>query len=90
LEAPDYIVTLRPKPDATDPDGTRRLRWLLKVALRRFGLRCISVQKQEGGGDHVGSSRPDGPIEGTANSHEAQLTPFKTVEAGKNGENHEP
>jgi hypothetical protein len=28
-------------------DDIRRLRWLLKVLLRRYGLRCISVSIEE-------------------------------------------
>ena len=35
-----YIVTLRSEPGI---DGIRALRVALKVLLRRFGLRCISI-----------------------------------------------
>jgi len=37
-----YVVMLEPLP-GTDP--IRALRGFLKLALRRFGLRCISVQE---------------------------------------------
>lgn len=40
---PVYKLTLRPEPDPTDPDGIRRLRALLKAALRSYGLKCIEV-----------------------------------------------
>ena len=35
-----FVITLQPKPGT---DGIRSLRWLLKIALRRFGLRCLDV-----------------------------------------------
>jgi len=44
-----YTVTLRPDRDLTDPDGIRRLRAFLKVALRRWGLRCTGVHPSEPG-----------------------------------------
>jgi hypothetical protein len=40
----DYHLTLRPVPDKTDPEGIRRLRRLLKLALRACGLRCVGVR----------------------------------------------
>lgn len=40
---PTYTVTLQPLKDENDRQGHRRLRSLLKVALRRFRLRCIKV-----------------------------------------------
>lgn len=30
-------------------DGIRALRQLLKIALRRFGLRCVSIETDDGG-----------------------------------------
>lgn len=36
-----FLVTLRPEPGVA---GLVALRGLLKVALRRFGLRCIRVE----------------------------------------------
>lgn len=42
-QPPVYSLRIRPLPDRTDPRGTRRLRWLLKILLRRLGFRCISV-----------------------------------------------
>ncbi|MPZ36593.1 MAG: hypothetical protein GEU95_00790 [Rhizobiales bacterium] len=41
---PTYVVTLRPEPHC--PDATRALRRLLKLALRRFGLRATSVEER--------------------------------------------
>ena len=46
-DRPEYVIILRPKADASDPQGVRALRSLLKVALRRFGLRCIRCEKVE-------------------------------------------
>jgi hypothetical protein len=40
-QSPLIVLTLRPERD----DSVRGLRWLLKTALRRFGLRCISVRE---------------------------------------------
>ena len=49
MERPTYILKLRPLPDATDPAGIRRLRRLLKAALRVYGLRCVGcVEVAEG------------------------------------------
>ena len=45
---PVYTLTLKPTPDPSDPSGARRLRNMLKVALRRFGLRCVRVVPQPG------------------------------------------
>ena len=45
-----YTVTLRPDRDLTDPAGIRRLRAFLKVALRRWGLRCTGVHPSEPAG----------------------------------------
>ena len=38
-----FVVTLVVKPSADDP--IRALRGLLKVALRRYGLRCIEARE---------------------------------------------
>ena len=46
-DANDIVITLRPAPPGRDVfgrDAYYRLRGLLKVAGRRFGLRCISVK----------------------------------------------
>jgi hypothetical protein len=40
---PIFVLHLTAGPDC--PDGFRALRQLLKIALRRFGLRCISVEE---------------------------------------------
>ena len=37
-----YVVELRPEPGI---DGVRALRALLKLGLRRFGLRCVRVEE---------------------------------------------
>jgi len=50
-KAAAFIIELRPLADASDPDGTRRLRRALKYLLRVCGLRCVSVKsdvKEEG------------------------------------------
>jgi hypothetical protein len=39
-----YIVRLAPEPDVADP--IRMLRQFLKLALRRFGLRCVSIREE--------------------------------------------
>jgi len=38
-----YALTLRAEPRAGDPDGTRRLRALLKRLLRGYGFRCTRI-----------------------------------------------
>jgi hypothetical protein len=40
---PIYTIEFRPEPWVEDP--TRALKALLKVALRRFGLRAVSVSE---------------------------------------------
>jgi hypothetical protein len=42
-ERPTYVVRLRPE---TGVDGVRALRTLLKIALRRLGLRAIDAQEE--------------------------------------------
>jgi hypothetical protein len=39
-----YVVTLRPLPNV---DAVKALRWVLKSALRKHGLRCTDVQLAE-------------------------------------------
>ena len=52
LSQPEYQLRLRPLPDNTDPDGTRRLRAALKRLLRTHRLRCVEVIPQlEGEGE---------------------------------------
>jgi hypothetical protein len=41
-ERPTFRLLLRPEPRT---DAERALRALLKLALRRFGLRCVSIEK---------------------------------------------
>jgi hypothetical protein len=40
---PIFVVRLRPEPGVADP--VRALRAALKILLRRFGLRCVSAQR---------------------------------------------
>jgi hypothetical protein len=40
--APTYRLILKPIPNPADPGGIRRLRAILKRALRAYGLRCVS------------------------------------------------
>ena len=47
-ERPTYTLTLKPLPDPTDPRGYRRLRSGLKMLLRKYGLRCTSVEPTGG------------------------------------------
>jgi hypothetical protein len=51
-ERPTFIVHLRPEPQV---DDIRALRQLLKVALRRFGLKAISIREE--------SNKPIPPIQ---------------------------
>jgi hypothetical protein len=39
---PIYLLKLQAAPGS---EGIRALRWLLKVLLRKYGLRCISVEE---------------------------------------------
>jgi hypothetical protein len=40
----DYILALRPEPSRPDgPTVEQRMRMLLKVALRSYGFRCLSI-----------------------------------------------
>jgi hypothetical protein len=41
-ERPVYRLLLQPEPGV---DAERALRWLLKIALQRFRLRCSSVER---------------------------------------------
>ena len=38
-----FMLTLVAKPGSDDP--IRAIRWLLKVALRRFQLRCVNMRE---------------------------------------------
>ena len=41
-DRPIFVLRLRPEPGA---DAIRNLRGLLKIALRRFRLRCIGIEE---------------------------------------------
>lgn len=43
---PVYQVRITPLDDPTDPRGIRRLRWLLKITLRRLGFRCLGAVEE--------------------------------------------
>jgi hypothetical protein len=42
-ERPVFVVRLRP---AAGIDGERALRALLKIALRRLGLKCLGIERR--------------------------------------------
>lgn len=44
-ETPKPIFVLHLVAGPTCPNAIRALRALLKIALRRFGLRCVSVER---------------------------------------------
>ena len=46
---PRQIFVLRLAVTPACEDGIRALRQLLKIALRRFGLRCVSIEPDDGG-----------------------------------------
>jgi hypothetical protein len=59
---PGFSVVLVPLADRTDPEGFRRLRRLLKYALRVCRLRCLSClpadeQPAAGSADDAGENR---------------------------------
>jgi hypothetical protein len=43
IRAPVYIIAVTPRPGV---DDIRALRWALKAMLRRFGLRCLSIEER--------------------------------------------
>jgi hypothetical protein len=45
-EPPVYRLRIRPLADPEDPRGIRRLKWLLKVTLRRLGFRCLGAVEE--------------------------------------------
>jgi hypothetical protein len=42
IGGPTFVVTLRAAPGT---DAIRALRWALKLLLRKFGLRCVSIEE---------------------------------------------
>jgi hypothetical protein len=42
---PQFVVTLQPEPGV---DPIRALRWVLKSALRKHGLKCVDLARHEG------------------------------------------
>ena len=52
-----FVMTLRPEPTKPgQPDPMYRLKGVLKVMLRRFGWRCLSVRPQPTDGVVEGDS----------------------------------
>jgi hypothetical protein len=41
--APRFVLTFEPKPDI---DVYKALRWTLKTALRRDGLKCVNIRRK--------------------------------------------
>lgn len=60
VDRPTYCLTLRPEPDSSDPDGVRRLRALLKAALRSYRLRCLDCRPIGDEGDKGTAEPGDG------------------------------
>ena len=55
----EFTIKLTPVKGTSDADGTRRLRRLLRYALRSCGLRCIEVKRsdeEEGKQEAVGAA----------------------------------
>jgi hypothetical protein len=42
LGGPVFVIRLRGNGD----DDVRKLRWILKILLRRYGLRCLSITQE--------------------------------------------
>jgi hypothetical protein len=42
-DRPTFVIRLQPQPGV---DPIRGLRWILKTALRRFGLRCVEGREE--------------------------------------------
>jgi len=51
---PIYVLQIRAEPGI---DGIRALRAFLKIMLRQFGLRCLSIEKSGPHGDHAQKER---------------------------------
>jgi hypothetical protein len=56
-EGSGYVVTLRPLP-GTDP--IKALRWILKSALRKHGMKCTDLHEAAGAAELI---TPISPIE---------------------------
>lgn len=57
-DRPIYILRLKPAPGT---DHVKALRWLLKIAWRRLGLKCISVEQEGGYAEQRAVNRPSMP-----------------------------
>jgi hypothetical protein len=45
-DRPIFVVRLQPQPGV---DAIKGLRWILKISLRQFGLKCVDIRREEGG-----------------------------------------
>jgi hypothetical protein len=54
-QQPTYVVRLQAQPGI---DAVKALRWILKISLRPFGLKCVGIAKE-----------PEGDGEGGAPNH---------------------
>jgi hypothetical protein len=43
-DRPVFVVKFRPEPDV---DPIRALRWILKITLRQFGMKCLDIRIEE-------------------------------------------
>jgi hypothetical protein len=43
-DRPTFVLVLRPLPGV---DGLRAIRALIKIALRKFGLRCVMLREEQ-------------------------------------------
>jgi hypothetical protein len=55
MKLAEYVLTIRPDGAATEAETIRRLRAALKVLLRAFRLRCVSIEAVAGA---AGEQRP--------------------------------
>jgi hypothetical protein len=42
-DRPVFVVRLQPLPDVETVKG---LRWILKISLRQFGMRCLDIREE--------------------------------------------
>lgn len=82
-----FIIELRPEPPGRDNFGRDpwyRLRGLLKVALRRFGLRCVRVDVKHGAPAGLATEKLSPPSDGCSGLHDrAPAALYKRADKGK-------
>ena len=76
---PIYVVRLRPEPSCANP--TLALRGLLKVALRRHQLRCVSVTEAHQADDRGDQAPADVPYDAASDISESVRLGFETIRA---------